>query len=116
MFTDWMKRLPKEMLMADLGVRMSRVSENATRCDWHPDTDEVVPRACYEMVETCEVGQLENHGVGVVDAWLMVAIATELGHWVTMGPRGCWKRYVPEAMKERASRTGHAAALPPTAG
>ena len=114
MSTDLFEGLNREELMAELGWRMSRISETATCECWHYTADEDVPRACYEIAALGEAGYFDS--ISVVTARLLVALADRLGHWVVpeKGQLG-WKPYIPKAMKKRASRTGHRAKKSPTA-
>ena len=114
MSTDLFEDLSRDELMAELGWRMLRISENATCECWHYTVDEEVPRACYEIAATGRPGYFES--ISVVTARLLIALADRLGHWVVpkKGEIG-WKPYVPRAMMERASRTEHGAKKPPTA-
>jgi hypothetical protein len=115
MSTDLFEGLSRDELMAELGWRMSRISENTTCEVWHYTLHEDVPRTCYKIVATGRKEYVD--GISVVTARLLVALADRLGHWVVpkQGELG-WKPYVPKAMKKRATRTGHKAAKPPECG
>jgi hypothetical protein len=115
MSTDLFEGLSREELMAELGWRMSRISENATCEVWHYTLKEDVPRACYEIAATGRPGYF--YSISVLTARLLIALADRLGHWVVPkeGQVG-WKPYTPKAMKERAARMVKRAAKPPECG
>ncbi len=114
MSTDLFDGLSRKELMAELGWRMSRISESATCECWHYAVDEDVPRACYEIAATGRPGYFDS--ISVLTARLLIALADRLGHWVIpeKGEVG-WKPYIPKTMKVRDSRTGHGAKKSPTA-
>lgn len=110
-----MRELDYEELMAELGQRMSRLSEEATCSTWHYRVEEELPQVCYEVVQQARAGTFDTTVISVHEARLLVSLAEELGHWVTRLPgRRGWMPHVPKAMKERSSRTGHTAQKSPT--
>jgi len=116
MSTDLFAGLDYEELMAELGQRMSRISEEATCSSWHDRINEELPEACYAIARRARPGGLDTTLISVLEARLLVSLAEELGHWVTRAPgRRGWMPHIPEAMKGRASPTGHTAASPLTA-
>lgn len=116
MSTDLLDGLSYEELIAELGWRMSRISKEATFDSWHYRVDEEMPRVCYQIALCGRPGYFDTEAISVVEARLLVALAERLGHWVTPGPGLGRKSYVPEAMRQRASRTGHTVGKPPTSG
>lgn len=115
MSIDLFAGLDYEVLMAELGQRLSRISEEATCATWHYRVNDELPQACYDIALSGVAGTFDTTIVSVLEARLLVSLAERLGHWVTRDGGAGWTAYVPEAMKERASRTGHGATKPPTA-
>lgn len=117
MSTDLLETLSYEELMAELGCRMSRISEEATCSSWHDRIDEELPQICYEIVQSRAPGALDTTIISVLEARLLVLLAQRLGHWVTRHPgRRGWMPHIPEVMKQQASRIGHSAKNAPTTG
>lgn len=106
--------LPPEDLLMELGSRMARVEEEATSCSWHDSVKESLPAVCYEIVERGQGGLFKAEWVSLLEARLLVSLATRLGHWVDVGKSERWERYVPEAMIARKSHWIQTAA--PTGG
>jgi hypothetical protein len=116
MSTDIFAGLDYEELMAELGQRMSRISQEATCSSWHDRNNEELPQMCYEIIRRARPGALDTTLISVLEARLLVSLAEELGHWVTRLPgRRGWMPHIPKAMKQQASRTGHTAVIPLTA-
>jgi len=97
MSTDLLENLSYEELLAELGCRMARISEEATCSGWNERIEDELPRLCREIVRTNRPGAFDTTIISVLEARLLVLLADRLGHWVTRkaGRRG-WMPHVPK--------------------
>lgn len=78
----------REALIIELGEAMSEVSEECYCAGWLIDTETIVPALCREALAT---GAPQRWGMGRIDvetAARLVAMADELGCWVTWSMAG----------------------------
>ena len=71
MSIDLFGGLSRADLMAELGWRMSRISETAMCEGWHYTVDEEVPRACYRIAVTRRSEHCDS--ISVVTVRLIIA-------------------------------------------
>jgi hypothetical protein len=74
------------MLLQELGRQMSAISEEASCCRWAWGIEDELPPLLWEAATGRHPVTYQGVEISPAYAEWLVAMAAELGHWVTQGP------------------------------